>query len=268
MIRLLTALATILALYASADDKVAEYKGHVLYKSEIDSRIKSQLVLGGNLPAGKRTFDELSPEWRRLVITQTLQQKLLEEDMAKSPISQQSEYKQQLEAILKGVTVRFFIENTVRKQLTSSSLHKEYGEVVKSIKATEFLNISQILLKDDTTANKVLQDIKNKTITFEQAAKEHSIDKQSAGNGGNIGFVGKGDMPPELENAAYSLKVGALSDPIKTQVGWFLIKVIETKKPQVPEFKEIKAQLEQRVLAKLHNEYMQNLVNEKEVKFM
>lgn len=64
--------------------------------------------------------------------------------------------------------------------------------------------------------------------SFADAAKENSR-CPSATNGGDLGYFGKGAMVPEFEVAAFSLPVGQISDPIKTQFGWHLLVVTATR---------------------------------------
>jgi peptidyl-prolyl cis-trans isomerase C len=64
--------------------------------------------------------------------------------------------------------------------------------------------------------------------SFADAAKENSRCPSSS-QGGDLGFFGKGQMVPEFEQAAFSLPVGEVSEPIKTQFGWHLLVVTDTK---------------------------------------
>jgi len=74
---------------------------------------------------------------------------------------------------------------------------------------------------------------------FAELAKEYSEDKGSAINGGDLGWFGRGKMVEAFENAAFALKPGEMSEPVKTQFGWHLIKVFDTKEDE--KGKEIKA---------------------------
>ncbi|MBQ3565187.1 MAG: peptidyl-prolyl cis-trans isomerase, partial [Alphaproteobacteria bacterium] len=65
-------------------------------------------------------------------------------------------------------------------------------------------------------------------ISFEEAAAQFS-QCPSKNDGGNLGFFGRGSMVKEFEDAAFSTKVGQISQPVKTQFGWHLIKVEEVR---------------------------------------
>jgi len=71
----------------------------------------------------------------------------------------------------------------------------------------------------------VLERIKNGE-KFGKLAKELSIDSGSAKRDGNLGYFGRGKMVKEFENAAFNLQAGQISEPIKTQYGYHIIKRI------------------------------------------
>ena len=77
---------------------------------------------------------------------------------------------------------------------------------------------------------------------FAKLAKEYSMDG-TASNGGDVGLVPKGSLAPEYEAAAFALPIGGISDVVRTQVGYHIIKVTEKRKAGIAELEEVRAQL-------------------------
>jgi len=90
------------------------------------------------------------------------------------------------------------------------------------------IRASHILVKDEKTANMIEQKLKNGS-KFEDLAKQYSTDPGSKDKGGDLGYFGQGVMDPTFEKAAYSLKVGEISQPVHTQFGYHIIKLVDKK---------------------------------------
>ncbi len=84
---------------------------------------------------------------------------------------------------------------------------------------------AHILVSTQATANKILNLIKSKKITFSKAAEKYSKDTASATNGGELEWFTRSQMVPQFSNAAFNAKVGQIVGPIQTQYGWHLIDV-------------------------------------------
>jgi len=91
------------------------------------------------------------------------------------------------------------------------------GETMSEVRA------SHILVDDEKTAKKIKADI-DAGADFKKLAKKHSK-CPSGEQGGDLGFFGKGQMVKEFEDAAFSLAVGVVSQPVKTEFGYHLIVV-------------------------------------------
>ena len=91
------------------------------------------------------------------------------------------------------------------------------------ISLTNKIKCSHILVQKQSEAITILDRIKNGE-KFGKLAKELSIDSGSAKRDGSLGYFSRGKMVKEFENAAFSLEVGKISEPIKTQYGYHIIK--------------------------------------------
>jgi peptidyl-prolyl cis-trans isomerase SurA len=99
-------------------------------------------------------------------------------------------------------------------------------------------------------------------VDFAKLAREKS-EGSSAEDGGDLGFFGRGEMVPAFERVAFSLKVGEVSDPVRTNFGWHVVKVEERRAADVPPFDKVKDELEGRLrqekLLKYTDQYVQEL---------
>jgi len=89
------------------------------------------------------------------------------------------------------------------------------------------VHAAHILVKIEEDARAIKADLDN-GFNFEAIAKNKS-QCPSGKKGGDLGWFGRGQMVKEFEKAAFSLKKGEISEPVKTQFGWHIIKVIDTK---------------------------------------
>jgi peptidyl-prolyl cis-trans isomerase C len=256
----------VFALNSFAADKdriVAEYEGKPLYKSEVESRLK--FVLGGVLPDNKKDFDDLDTNTKQAVIQEIIQQKALQDDMNNSKIKDSKMFIQQVEEAKTKAALDVYLQNLIRRNVTDSMVKTEYNNYVNMLKKNPEIKVSHILVATKEEADKLLADIRAGQ-SFESLASKFSMDNSTKDRGGEIGFISKGQTFPDIEKAAYSLKVNEVSEPIKTQAGWHLLKVLEIKKREIPSFDAIKPQLEQQVGYKFVNDYMKKLIQNAKVK--
>lgn len=87
---------------------------------------------------------------------------------------------------------------------------------------------SHILVSTEEEAKNLKKGIEDGTITFEDAASEFSLCPSGA-EGGDLGYFGKGMMVAEFEKASFEGEIGKVSNPVQTQFGWHLIKVVDKK---------------------------------------
>ncbi|SHE36749.1 PPIC-type PPIASE domain-containing protein [Marinitoga hydrogenitolerans DSM 16785] len=118
-----------------------------------------------------------------------------------------------------------YIDSTIGK-VSEKELNEYIKNNFEDIKLrNEKILTKHILVTDESTANKILSEIKSGEISFEDAAKKYSIDKQSAVDGGSINWVAKNQVVPEYFEAAFNANVGDIVGPVKTDYGYHIIKV-------------------------------------------
>lgn len=141
---------------------------------------------------------------------------------------------------------------------TEEQLKKYFEENKDDLKQ---VSASHILVEKEEDAKKLAKEAKAGA-DFAKLAKENSIDTGSKDNGGDLGFFKKGDMVPEFEAAAFSMKKGEISDPVKSQYGFHIIKVNDIK----DDFNSLKDQLKSGYVDTKLTEHVDKLVKDAKVK--
>ena len=137
------------------------------------------------------------------------------------------------------------------------AMKKVYEEASKQISGEEEVHARHILVETEDEAKAVKAEL-DKGGDFAELAKKKSKDP-GASDGGDLGFFTKDQMVPEFSQVAFSLEPGKISDPVKSQFGWHIIKVEEKRKRKAPDFDQVKAQIETYVTRKAQAEYVGKL---------
>jgi peptidyl-prolyl cis-trans isomerase C len=125
---------------------------------------------------------------------------------------------------------------------TPDARKKLYDETVTKLPPETELHARHILVEDETTAKQVAERAK-KGEDFVALSKEFSKDSGSAADGGDLGWFTKDKMVKEFSEAAFKLEPGQISDPVKSQFGWHVIKVEDKRTKPVPQFTEVQDQI-------------------------
>jgi len=140
---------------------------------------------------------------------------------------------------------------------TDDAMKKVYEEASKQITGEQEVHARHILVESEDDAKAVAAELK-KGADFAELAKKKSKDP-GASDGGDLGFFTKEQMVPEFSAVAFTLEPGKISDPVKSQFGWHLIKVEEKRSRQAPSFEQVKPQIETYVTRKAQADYVAKL---------
>src|SRR6478736_4533709 len=140
---------------------------------------------------------------------------------------------------------------------TEEAMKKVYEEASKQITGEMEVHARHILVETEDEAKAIVEELK-KGADFAELAKKKSKDP-GASDGGDLGFFTKEQMVPEFSTVAFALEPGKISDPVKSQFGWHIIKVEEKRNRKAPEFEQVKGQIETYVTRKAQAEYVGKL---------
>jgi peptidyl-prolyl cis-trans isomerase C len=140
---------------------------------------------------------------------------------------------------------------------TDEAMKKVYEDASKQITGEQEVHARHILVATEDEAKAVAEELK-KGADFAELAKNKSKDP-GASDGGDLGFFTKDQMVPEFSAVAFALEPNKISDPVKSQFGWHIIKVEEKRNRKAPEFEQVKSQIETYVTRKAQAEYVAKL---------
>ncbi|HET6838275.1 MAG TPA: peptidylprolyl isomerase [Bradyrhizobium sp.] len=140
---------------------------------------------------------------------------------------------------------------------TADAMKAVYEEAAKQITGEQEVHARHILVETEDEAKAVADELK-KGADFAELAKKKSKDPGSS-DGGDLGFFTKEQMVPEFSTVAFALEPGKISDPVKSQFGWHIIKVEEKRNRQAPDFEQVKGQIETYVSRKAQADYVTKL---------
>jgi parvulin-like peptidyl-prolyl isomerase len=209
---------------------------------------------------------------KKQFLEELIAKELIYKDAKNKGITSTKEYKEQLEKIVESIKKDLAIKLWQKKQFESIKISQKelrdyYNNNKQEFMQKEQVHARHILLKTKEEAKKIIDELKSLSGAalqnkFIELAKSKSTGP-SAQNGGDLGFFGKGQMVPEFEQAAFSLKAGSITkEPVKTQFGYHVIYVEEKKNASTQPFDEVKPYIEQRLKMEKFKQVMQERLQE------
>ena len=232
-----TSVIALSACGTSSSDKIVTSKAGDITKEEFYDQMKTQ--------AGKQVLNNMVME--KVLIKNY---KVEDKDVDKKFDEMKKQYGDQFDTLLKqqgikeetiktGVRAQLAQEKAIEKTITDKELKENYKPEIKA---------SHILVKDEATAKKVKEEL-GQGKSFEELAKQYSEDTGSKEKGGDLGYFTAGKMVKEFEDAAYKLKKDEVSEPVKSQFGYHIIKVTDIKEPE-KSFEQSKADIKKEIVQK------------------
>jgi len=198
----------------------------------------------------------------KLIVEQLVTQKLLYLDAAKNGLAFEKDYKDQLEIMKRDLLTSYALNKLLANvDVTEAQCKEEYLKDPNKYADEEKITASHILVDSEESAKEIKGKIDDGSMSFEDAAKEHSSCPSSQ-SGGVLGEFGRGAMVPEFEKAAFEMDINKVSDPVKTQFGYHLIKVTEKNDAKPLSFEEAKETIKNELMSAARQSAVDSKVNQ------
>jgi peptidyl-prolyl cis-trans isomerase C len=198
---------------------------------------------------------------REQFLEQLISFELLHKFAMDEHLEETEEFKSQLELLKKDLLIQAAVKKVLDVVTISDEEVKKYFDDNKEMfKGEASVSAKHILVDTEEKATEIKEKINN-GLGFEDAAREFSTCPSSS-QGGDLGVFTRGKMVPEFENAAFELELGEISNPVKTQFGYHLIKVDEKLPEVMKSFDEVKDSLKLNLLGQKQNMEYIKLIND------
>ena len=237
-------LLFIAPLSAKADAVVAKVDGMEITEQDIAVAAEDLAEAVQQMPEEKR---------RDYYIAFLSDLRLASKAAREAKLDENAEFKRRMAYRNEKVLLEEYLAAEARKLVTEASMRALYDESVKQMKPEPEIRARHILVETEDAAKAVVTRLKAGE-DFAKVAGEVSKDPGSGAEGGDLGYFTKERMVPEFSTAAFAMKVGDVSDPVKSQFGFHVIKVEDIRERPVPGFDEVKGQIEQYLIRKTQQE--------------
>src|SRR3954453_9175245 len=191
------------------------------------------------------------------VLSFLIDMKIVSKEAEDKKVADRDDFKTRLAFARNRLLMDNLLATEGRAATTDENMKKVYEDAAKQISGEQEVHARHILVESEEQAKKIEEQLK-KGADFAELAKKESKDP-GASDGGDLGFFTKDQMVPEFSTAAFALEPGKISDPVKTQFGWHIIKVEEKRTRKAPDFEQVKPQIETYVVRKAQADYVAKL---------
>ncbi len=206
----------------------------------------------------QRSGREVSPEMEGQIKEEVIAREIFMQEAQKRGLEASADYKAQMELARQTILIReLFNDYQTKNPVTDAEIKAEYDKFVAANSGKEY-KASHILVEKEDEAKAIIASIK-KGAKFADIAKKQSKDPGSGANGGDLDWGNPSSYVSEFTEALIKLSKGQMTQtPVKSQFGWHIIRLDDTRNAQLPKLDEVKPQvaqqLQQQKLAKFQED--------------
>lgn len=253
----------------SENPVVAEVGEVKIYKSDILDKFKEIFAYQSSAESQVK-IEEMSSETVEVIAKEIYMEKELLKRAKSKNLEKDVQVADAINKAKNMVLRKAYIDSVVKEQVTDEAVRNKYLEVSKQLEGKKEYLTYHILVKSKAEADKIVKTLtakpgkksENRDEKFAELARKYSLDKESAGNGGKLGYVLESGVIKEMAEVLPTLKAGEISQPVQSKFGWHVIKVGEEREAKPLAFEAIKENLKDQIVreefVKINAEIMSN----------
>jgi len=178
-----------------------------------------------------------------IVITYLVDLRLGAQAAMEAGIGEGEEFARRVAYLREKMLLEDYMQGEVDDAVTEEAARDLFETTTAGVEPEDEVRARHILVEEEAEAIAVRERLEAGE-EFADIAREVSQDPGSARNGGDLGFFTAGRMVAPFSEAAFALEPGEVSEPVETQFGWHVIKVEERRETPMPEFEEMREQID------------------------
>ena len=200
---------------------------------------------------------------RKVLVEYLIETQLLAKAAETDKIAESEGFKARQEYYHRRALRDTYFDKQVFDVVSDADVKKTYDDAGKEEEA----HVQHILVKEEKLAKEIIEKLKAGG-DFKKLAAEHSIDPGSKQKGGDLGFIVKTQVVPSFAKAAFELEKDGISEPVKSQFGYHIIRQIEKRNRALPPFDTVKERIKEVLWQQKAQTLIENLRKNAKVEFV
>lgn len=243
---------------------IAKLNGKPITEQEVEQSLAEVATMeDGGVPK----LSSFSPDFQRAFVEKYIEKMLIVEAARKGGLNKDPEVVTEVKNFEDNILQQKYLTDLVLKERSDKKLKDIYNEKFKAKDGKMEVHASHILVKTEEEAKKIKKELE-KGADFDELADKYSIDPGAKLSSGDLGYFTYEEKVSDFSKAAFALKKGETSDPIKTEFGWHIIKVYDKRKFAAPQYVEVLSDVEGALASEVIDDEVNRLKKASKIEFV
>jgi peptidyl-prolyl cis-trans isomerase C len=233
-----------------------------------DINVEIDKIISQNSKLSHLTFAKLTAEQKDYLIKEVTLRKIAYKEAKKRGLEKDKDYLFAIKTFESELLKQKLMLTLVKDATEEKSVRKKYQEIVNKIDEKKDIRIAYIVVNNEDEASNIYKSLLTSPNSFDNIAKKKSLDKETAKNGGDLGFVIEDILPEELVKQARNTAKGKFSKPVNLYGKWFIIKFIDERQAVLMAYEKIKDSLAKNLATKAVEDFIISNIKKAKIKIV